>query len=250
MGCAGRQFSAKGWSLVQKWWVLPTDVCVCVCVCVCATPAITYPHTYRNRLALNLEKKKYRGSDKSLARPRRKQANVSVRMAWIFFGVLSCRKKKNLTARVSMLLKSRASLSCFGVCFLPGRAKELSAPRYWPKSSTEWYWQRKKNRIFHRKQCPLRNSHRRTCYGKRAVEEGCLRLGTFRNSCWSVINWLFFRRSETQSNYLSTLLLHVCQLRKMTLRRGRELQNVSQNQPRGYLWSVEFPGPCLLLPSG
>ena len=36
----------------------------------------------------------YRGAGKSLARPRRKQANVSVRMAWISFGVLPCRKKK------------------------------------------------------------------------------------------------------------------------------------------------------------
>jgi len=41
------------------------------------------------------------------------------------------RKKKNLlTARVSMLLKSRASLTCFRVCFLPGRANDLSPPRY------------------------------------------------------------------------------------------------------------------------
>jgi len=37
-------------------------------------------------------------------------------------------KKKNLmTARVS-LLKSRASLTCFRACFLPGQAKVLSAP--------------------------------------------------------------------------------------------------------------------------
>ena len=36
--------------------------------------------------------------------------NVSFRMAWISFGALPCRKKKTLmTARVSMLLKSRAS---------------------------------------------------------------------------------------------------------------------------------------------
>jgi len=34
-----------------------------------------------------------------------------------------------MTARVSMLLKSRASLTCFRVCFLPDRAKDLSAPR-------------------------------------------------------------------------------------------------------------------------
>jgi len=32
---------------------------------------------------------------------------------------------------VSMLLKSRASLTCFRACFLPGRAKDSSAPRYY-----------------------------------------------------------------------------------------------------------------------
>ena len=36
----------------------------------------------------------YRSADKSLARPGRKQANVSVRMAWICFGALLCRTKK------------------------------------------------------------------------------------------------------------------------------------------------------------
>jgi len=43
----------------------------------------------------------YRGADKSLARPGRKQANVSIRMAWISFGALPCRKKKTwqLTSR-------------------------------------------------------------------------------------------------------------------------------------------------------
>jgi len=39
-------------------------------------------------------------------------------------------KNKTMTARVSMLLKSRASLTCFRSRFLPGRAKTLSAPRY------------------------------------------------------------------------------------------------------------------------
>ena len=73
----------------------------------------------------------YKGADKSLARPGRKQAKVSVRMAWISFGALPCRKQKNMmTACVLMLLKSRASLTCFRACFLPGRAKDLLAPRY------------------------------------------------------------------------------------------------------------------------
>ena len=68
----------------------------------------------------------HRGADKSLARPGRKEANVSVRIAWISFGALPCRKKI-MTARVSML-KSRASVTCFRACFLPGRVKDLSAP--------------------------------------------------------------------------------------------------------------------------
>ena len=38
-------------------------------------------------------------------------------------------KKNLMTARVSMFLKSRASLTCFRACFLPGRAKDLSATR-------------------------------------------------------------------------------------------------------------------------
>ena len=71
----------------------------------------------------------YRGADKSLARPGKKQANISVRMAGIFFGALPCRKRNSMTARVSMLLKSHASLTCFRTYFLPGRAKDVSAPR-------------------------------------------------------------------------------------------------------------------------
>jgi len=49
---------------------------------------------------------------------------------WREFPSAPCRaEKKNLmTARVSMLLKSRASLIFFRACFLPGRAKDLSAP--------------------------------------------------------------------------------------------------------------------------
>jgi len=37
-------------------------------------------------------------------------------------------RKNLMTARVSMLLKSLASLACFRACFRPGRAKNLSAP--------------------------------------------------------------------------------------------------------------------------
>ena len=43
---------------------------------------------------------------------------------------LAGKKKSLMTARASMLLKSRASLTCFQACILPGRAKDLSAPRH------------------------------------------------------------------------------------------------------------------------
>jgi len=49
-------------------------------------------------------------------------------MAWIYLGALPCRLRNLMTARVSILLKSRASLTCFRDCILPGRAKDLSAP--------------------------------------------------------------------------------------------------------------------------
>ena len=62
------------------------------------------------------------------------------RSEWREFPSAPClAEKKNLmTVRVSMLLKLRASLTCFRSCFLPGRAKELSAPRYWCCVVTEW----------------------------------------------------------------------------------------------------------------
>ena len=73
----------------------------------------------------------YRGADKSLARLRRKQANVSARMAWISFGALPCRKKKTWWELASRCCWNRARrLTCFRACFLPGRAKDLSALLY------------------------------------------------------------------------------------------------------------------------
>jgi len=79
---------------------------------------------------------KYRGASKSLARPGRKQVNVSVSMACISFGALPCRKRNLMSGRVRILLKSRASLTCFRACFVPGRAKDLSALRY--KIACSW----------------------------------------------------------------------------------------------------------------
>ena len=50
---------------------------------------------------------------------------------WREFTSASCLagKKNLLSARVSMLLKSLTSLTCFRACFLPDRAKDLSATR-------------------------------------------------------------------------------------------------------------------------
>ena len=88
-------------------------------------------HVHRTHRCISLCYQSICRGAKSLARPGRKQANVSVTMAWISFGSLPCRGKENLiTARVSMLLKSRASLIMLRACFLPGRTKDLSAPRY------------------------------------------------------------------------------------------------------------------------
>jgi hypothetical protein len=50
----------------------------------------------------------YRGAEKSLARPERKQPNVSVRMAWISFGALPCRGKKTWWQLVSRRCRYRA----------------------------------------------------------------------------------------------------------------------------------------------
>ena len=51
----------------------------------------------------------YRGADKSLARPGRKQADVSVRMTWISFGTLPCRKKKLDSWRLNVVEIARVS---------------------------------------------------------------------------------------------------------------------------------------------
>jgi len=51
---------------------------------------------------------KHKGADKSLGRTGRKQANVSVRMAWISFGALPCRKRKTWWQPASRCCWNRA----------------------------------------------------------------------------------------------------------------------------------------------
>ena len=63
------------------------------------------------------------GADKSLDRPWRKQAIFFCQNGVNFLRRLALQEKNLMTARVSMLLKSRASLTCFRACFLPGSAK-------------------------------------------------------------------------------------------------------------------------------
>ena len=70
----------------------------------------------------------YRGADKSLAWPGRKQANVSVRMVCISFGALPCKKKKPDDSSRLDIVEIACVPACFQDCFLPGQAKDLSAP--------------------------------------------------------------------------------------------------------------------------
>jgi len=57
-------------------------------------PKIHYrTHKLPNNIYYVWRGTKYRGADKSLARPGRKQANISVRKAWISFRALPCKKK-------------------------------------------------------------------------------------------------------------------------------------------------------------
>ena len=59
----------------------------------------------------------YRGSDKSLAWPGRKQTNVSVRMGWISFGALPSRKKRTWWQLASRCCWNQASLTCLRAFF-------------------------------------------------------------------------------------------------------------------------------------
>jgi len=60
---------------------------ILVCIMICALLISTLIHS----------------ADKSLAQPGTKQPNVSVRMAWISFGALSCRKKNYDSSRLDVV---------------------------------------------------------------------------------------------------------------------------------------------------
>jgi len=100
-------------------------------------------------------------------------------MAWISFGALPYRKKKNLmTARVSTL-KSRTFLTCFRACFLPGRAKNLSAPQYKAR-----HWTRSWDGSVHILVSPQPTSYRQDCIS-------VLSSSTNRNIQWTAHNKKF-----------------------------------------------------------
>ena len=77
-------------------------------------------------------KTKYRGADKSLARPERKQARKHVRDARDFNKIETRAVIKFVFLQGKALKKIYAILTETLACFLPGRAKNLSAPRYKP----------------------------------------------------------------------------------------------------------------------
>ena len=71
----------------------------------------------------------YRGAVKSLARPGRKQTNVSVRMAWISFGALSSRKKLDDSPRLDVVEIARPWYASELVSFL-ARLRTYQHPEF------------------------------------------------------------------------------------------------------------------------
>jgi len=72
----------------------------------------------------------YRGADKPLARPGRKQAWKHVRDACDFNKIETRAVTKFLFLQGKALKEVHAILTETLACFLPGRAKDLSAPLY------------------------------------------------------------------------------------------------------------------------
>jgi len=72
----------------------------------------------------------YRGADKSLARPGRKQARKHVRDARDFYNIETRAVIKFFFLRGKAPKEIHAILTEILACFLPGQAKDLSAPLY------------------------------------------------------------------------------------------------------------------------
>jgi len=78
----------------------------------------------------------YRGADKSLARPGRKQARKHVRDARDFNNIETRAVIRFVFLQGKAPKEIHAILTETLACFLPGRAKDLSAPRY--LSQADW----------------------------------------------------------------------------------------------------------------
>jgi len=76
-------------------------------------------------------KEKYQGADKSLARPGRKQARKHVMDAWDFNNIETRAVIKFFFFLQRQGVEGNSRHSDRNIsCFLPGRAKDLSAPLY------------------------------------------------------------------------------------------------------------------------
>jgi len=78
----------------------------------------------------------YLGTDKSLARPGRKQARKHVRDARYFNNIEKRPVIKFVFLQGKAPKEIHAILTETVACFLPGRAKDLSAPLYWSFAGT------------------------------------------------------------------------------------------------------------------
>ena len=161
-------------------------------------------------------------------------------MAWISFGVLPCRKKNLITARGSMLLKSRAFLSCFRACFLPGRTKDLSAPGSSSISSSSISSDSSTKLLFAYVQAGVLFSLRR-------VQDRCT---NFFYCPWSfVIPWITFNKTTVNNlNLFSVLatdrIISVCQADKGSFTVCSNCLKVSNWEPRwDFLTSVSSTCP-------
>ena len=87
-----------------------------------------FPNKFWYRKNLTWSKGKYRGADKSFARSRRKQARKHVRDARDFNNIGARADIKFLFLQGKASKEIRDILTETLACFLPGRAKDLSAP--------------------------------------------------------------------------------------------------------------------------
>jgi len=98
---------------------MPVGICVLLATVIImpSLPACTY--------VLLMKEIHYRGADKSLARPGRKQARKHIRDARDF---------NNIETRTVIMFFCKAPKEIHAIltetlaCFIPGRAKDLSAP--------------------------------------------------------------------------------------------------------------------------